>query len=222
MIVTASNFNLKIKGSEELFLDILTRLTGGVVSLTALTQFMIDNELLSQKAKTSWFMAATGIPFEDFCLRYKTPVVKLPAKTIFSNLEYHNNSENGRDYLSTVKAIIKVAKTVKTDEDFRAYFLDSGQIKTVSSLRSYMVKYFGMPLGSWEKLKDVNEEEIPFFVSLGNCKAYFDLLINKPEDWKELFFCNELNSSIKGSANFIADTPERRSDAAKEFLSFFE
>lgn len=209
----------------------LVKATGGLTSLVALTDILMENGLLSKKTQTRWFASSYGKSFEAFCEETGVPHIKLPTNAKVVDLKL--TSKEGGNYLpkQTIMGFLDVIQNSENQEQLRAVLMGKEQIegvhcpiefKSLESLRSGFVKYFGMPLGSWEKLSTVNKDDVPDFLTLKTSKTFFKTYIDSPKSWREIFYCEKFGFSDEMYAIIKSDSEDQRQKGEFELISLFK
>lgn len=208
----------------------LVKATGGMVSLTSLTDLMMEIEVISPKTKTRWFASSYGKSFEEFCLKMEVPCMKLPANAKFKNLELINKDGGQTQSTQTILTILEIIKKVNTESELREVMMGEKNLEnlecpihaeTLESLRSIFSKYFGIPLGSWIKLKKVKKEDIPEFLTIKTSNKFFKVYLNDSKNWKEIFFKKELGFNDLCYKMMLNDSKVQREEGKNELISLF-
>ena len=195
--VAATQINKALEANGLELIEALVKATGGLTSLVALTDIMIEQELVSTKTQVRWFASSYGKSYDSFCEEHNYPHIKLPVNTNFINSKLVEKKGSHNIPKNTIAGFLSVVQAAENQDQLRDVLMGKSVIdgvncpvefKSLASLRSGMIKYFGMSLGSWEKLSIVDSNDVPEFLSLKTSPVFFKSYLAHPKSWKKVFY----------------------------------
>lgn len=234
-----------IMNNKQKTLELLFKATGGGICLTSLTDILINAELISEKTKTRWFKEYHAITFDELCLNNGYLPIRIPNGMNFKDFTF---IENKTGFQTTTKSFLALSRLATSRDQVVAVMMgyekingynENHNLSSAQSVAAMFRKYFGEGLPVFEKLKHVDEKNIPDFISLNNCKSFWNAYLKNPHDWQEDFLLSleaeENSQSSKMKENHKQhfelkketiewlknDCESTRKQAQKDFLNLF-